>query len=129
MIDPPFRRYIAGDFKDSDERLRRASYSEVRERIGRARRMDVSELSMEQVASRVGLIMDGYRTMIRPLELNGAFRARKNVGGKLFDHVSELWYPPASVITSRGRFNRAREPLLYVCNTGAASVYSQSERP
>jgi hypothetical protein len=67
MSDPRFRPYIAGDFKGSDERLKGASYSEVRERIGRARRMNVHELSMEQVASRVGLIMDGYRTMIRPL--------------------------------------------------------------
>lgn len=123
MIDPPFRRYIAGDFKDSDERLRRVSYSEVRERIARARRMNVHELSMEQVAARVALIMDGYRTMIRPLELNGAFRARKNGGGKIFDHVSELWYPPASVITSRGRFNRPHEPLLYVCNTGPGAIF------
>jgi hypothetical protein len=123
VTDPPFRRYIAGNFKNSDERLRRASYSQVRERIARARRMNVHELSMEQVAFRIGLIMDGYRTMIRPLELNGAFRARKNVGSKLFEHVSELWYPPASAITSRGRFNQPHEPLLYVCNTAHGAAF------
>src|SRR5438093_13474648 len=67
---------------DAGKPARRASYSEVCERVRRARRMNLRELSMEQVASRIGLIMDGYRTMIRPVELNGAFRARKNVEGK-----------------------------------------------
>jgi hypothetical protein len=61
--------------------------------------------------------------MNRPIELNGAFRARKNVGSKLFNHVSELWYPPIASITSRGRFNQAHEPLLYVCNTAPGSLF------
>lgn len=109
--------------RDASERLRRASYSEVRERIHRARLMDVANLSMEQVTSRVGLIMDGYRTMNRPVELNGAFRARKNFGSKLFNHVSELWYPPTAAIISRGRLNQAHESPLYVCNTAPGALF------
>lgn len=123
MSEPISRRYLAGGHKNSDDRLKHASYSEVRERIQRARRMKVRDLSPEQVASRIGLIMDGYRTMVRPLELNGGFRARKNVDGKLFERTSEIWYPPASAITSRGRFNDVHEPLLYICNTGAGAAF------
>jgi hypothetical protein len=99
------------------------SYVNVSQRISRARQMDVRTLSAQQVAERMRIIMDDYRTMIIPVQLNGVFRARRNPDGDPFRSASELWYPPAKLIQRRGRFNSSGEPVFYASNRASGAVF------
>jgi hypothetical protein len=94
----------------------KVSYSDLRQRISKALTMDVSNLSSSVVDSRVGAILDGYHTRLVTANLNGVFRARKNVGLQLFYNISELWYPKAQFVTRRGRFNEPNHPVFYACS-------------
>ena len=104
-------------------RLARIPYGDLRARIARARRMDVARLSGEQVFQRIGRLMDGYTTFQLPILLNGVFRARKNPASSPFDNTRDLWYPPASAITRRGRFNEEGESVFYACNKANGAFF------
>jgi hypothetical protein len=104
------------------DRLQNTTLREVKERVRRARNMDVRSLSVDQVTQRIGLIMDGYHTVVISVQLNGLYRARKNIEGKPFETVSELWYPPAAAVRSRGRFNEVGVPVFYACNRVPGAV-------
>ena len=98
------------------EKLQRISYSDLRDRINRARTMDAQTLMPASIKARVGMIMDGYHTIVIDAAMNGIYRARKNVGETPFVTTAELWYPPASVVRTRGRFNEIGTPMFYASN-------------
>jgi len=85
--------------------------------------MDVRSLTDRQVAERIRIIMDGYSTMILPLQLNGVFRARKNEDAEPFRSASELWYPPAQLVRRRGRFNAPGETVFYASNRAPGAIF------
>jgi hypothetical protein len=97
------------------ERLRRKGYADVVSSVRRARTMDTRSLTTEQIDHRIGRVMDGYRTVVIKAQMNGLYRARKNVGETPWESVSDLWYPPASVVRNRGRFNEPGESVFYAC--------------
>jgi RES domain len=105
------------------ERLQRKSYSEIVARLQRARNMDVRSLTSSQVDKRIGLIMDGYPTVVIRAQMNGLYRARKNHGDEPWQSVSDLWYPPASAVRARGRFNEPGSSVFYACNRSTGAIY------
>lgn len=105
------------------ETLQKVSYAEIITRLTRARKMNVSGLSAEDVDRRVGLIMNGYHTVAIKGQLNGLYRARKNIGDQPCQSTSDLWYPPASAVLNRGRFNEPGAPVFYACNRGVGAIF------
>jgi hypothetical protein len=105
------------------DRLQKTSLIELKQRISRARTMDVRTLTTDQVDQRIGQLMDGYHTVVIAVQLNGLYRARKNIDDKPFERVSELWYPPAAAVRSRGRFNEIGAPVFYACNRVPGAVF------
>ncbi len=85
--------------------------------------MDLRDVPAEVVDQRIGKIMDGYYTVVIAAETNGVYRARRNHNGKPFESASDLWYPPASVIRARGRFNEPGESVFYACNRAPGAVF------
>lgn len=57
-------------------------------------------------------VMKHYSVEIGNPSLTPMYRARRNEASRLFNHVTELWYPPAKFV-SPGRLNAANNPLLY----------------
>ncbi len=107
---------------DRTHPLLRVSLSDLRARISRARAMDLKSLTDDQVFGRMARLADGYMKRRDPLVANMVFRARRNETRKPFEHASELWYPPASVV-ERGRFNAAEQPVFYVANRFHAAIF------
>jgi RES domain len=85
--------------------------------------MDVRSLSTDQVDQRILRIMDGYHTVVISVQLNGLYRARKNIDDKPFERISDLWYPPAAAVRSRGRFNEVGVPVFYACNRVPGAIF------
>lgn len=108
---------------EPEDRLQRTGYAELRERIKRARRMDAQALTPASLKTRIGLIMDGYHTVVIDAAMNGVYRARKNVGDAPFLTTAELWYPPATVVRSRGRFNAIGAPMFYASNRMNGAIF------
>lgn len=108
---------------ESLKRLRATSLYDLKERIRRARTLDLSAASDEVIEARIGKIMDGYQTNYLSVAMNGVFRARQNLGTTLYTNVSELWYPKPEFITRRGRFNEAGSPKFYVSNTARGAMF------
>jgi hypothetical protein len=108
---------------DEIERLQRKRFADIVVALGRARKMDVRSLSSQEVDRRIGLIMDGYRTVTITAQMNGLYRARKNVGDEPWTSTSDLWYPPASAVRRRGRFNEPGTSVFYACNRAPGAVH------
>lgn len=102
--------------------LMRVSAADLRGRIARARSMDLTRLSDEQVFQRLARLADGYTKRQDQLQTNMLFRARRNESRQPFQHASELWHPPSSVV-GRGRFNSAGEPVFYTSNRFHAAIF------
>jgi hypothetical protein len=105
------------------DRLRKKSFVSLLSTISRARSMDVAELSPEEVDHRIGSIMDGYRTVTITAQMNGLYRARKNIGDEPWPSTADLWYPPATAVLNRGRFNEPGTSVFYACNRAASAIY------
>jgi hypothetical protein len=108
---------------DATDRLHRKSRADLAVTLQRARGMDVRSLTSEQVDRRIGLIMDGYRTVVINAQMNGLYRARKNRGEEPWGSVSDLWYPPAAAVRTRGRFNEPGSSVFYACNRSTGAIY------
>lgn len=107
---------------DNDHPLLKVRLLDLRAKVDRARSMDLKALTDEQVFQRIARLCDGYTKRYDPLFTNLVFRARPQNKGEVFQHVSEVWYPPAEKV-SRGRFNAAGEPVLYVSNRPHAAIF------
>ena len=102
--------------------LLRVGLSDLRGRISRARTMDLQSLSDDQVFGRVARLADGYMKRPDALVATMVFRARRHDTRSPFNHASEVWHPPASVV-KRGRFNAVGEPVFYVANRFHAAIF------
>ena len=105
------------------DRLQNTSHRDLIARLNRAREMDVHTLDREIIDRRIGLIMDGYHTVVIKAEMNGLYRARKNVGDRPFEKTSELWYPPSAMVRSRGRFNEPGASVFYASNRSTTAIH------
>jgi hypothetical protein len=85
--------------------------------------MDVRALSSQEVDRRIGRIMDGYRTVVIKAQMNGLYRARKNIGEEPWQSTSTLWYPPSSAVRNRGRFNEPGTSVFYACNRATGAIH------
>jgi hypothetical protein len=103
--------------------LKQISYLDLKSKLNCARQMDVGALSAEEVAERIGLsVMEGYWTNLIRAEMTGLYRARKNNGIDPWLSIEKLWYPPASKIDKRGRFNEIGKSVFYACDTFAGAI-------
>jgi hypothetical protein len=92
--------------------------------------MNLADLTNEQVEARIGPLLDGYATKLVHIRTNGVFRARLVPPDiDLFDHASELWYPPTSAAGRAGRFNRAGEVKFYCSNRVQAALLEMRAKP
>jgi hypothetical protein len=105
------------------ETLQQISYVDLRSKLNCARQMDVGALSAEEVAERIrSSVMAGYWTNLIRAEITGLYRARKNNGIDPWLSIEKLWYPPASKIDKRGRFNEIGKSVFYACDTFAGAI-------
>lgn len=94
---------------------------EIREEIRALESLDLRDHEPGEVLRRVRSICRGYMWMTRVIrEEFFAFRARRL--SEPPESVSELWYPPPSLITRIGRANGENEPVLYTSSNGVTAV-------
>ena len=93
--------------------LDKISILELRRRIASLRTADLKRLSNEGATYRIGRVIDQYQFQLRPLQLTGVYRARRNKPGEVFSSASELWYPPARVATRPNRLNGINQVRFY----------------
>jgi hypothetical protein len=105
------------------DRLQKKHFTDVLASITRARNMDVRALSSAEVDRRIGLIMDGYHTVVIKAQMSGLYRARKNIDDTPWQSIADLWYPPPSVVLNRGRFNEPGTSAFYACNRATGAIY------
>lgn len=104
-------------------RLRRRSRLDLRRQISAAKRWNLSDLTEAEVYERTSRLLVGYALKLIEIGSQGVYRARINIGEELFANVNELWYPPASVVSRRGRFNGVGESKFYCSNRLHAAIY------
>jgi hypothetical protein len=92
--------------------LRGVPYSSLLQRISKARNIDLSQATDDQIRRSVGQIMHGFTTIVLDLALTGAYRARVNPDSRPFSNVSELWYPPVTLHNPSRALQRARRSNL-----------------
>src|SRR5438094_10302643 len=81
------------DFQMTGQRRRPLSdisTFDLRSRIASLRRADLKTLSTEAAAYRIGRVIDQYPFQIRPMQLNGVYRASPNKPGEVFSSASQL---------------------------------------
>ncbi len=101
--------------------LSERTVAEIREEIHALESLDLRDREHDELLRRVRSICRGYMWMTRVIrEEFFAFRARRLSVPP--DSVSELWYPPASLITRIGRANGVNEPVLYTSSNGVTAV-------
>jgi hypothetical protein len=103
--------------------LERVSIIELRRHLSNLRAADFRTLTDDAVRYRIGRIINDYPFQIRPLELNGLYRARPNRQGELFTAAHQLWYPPATAIVRPSRMNRPGQVLFYASSMPNTAVY------
>lgn len=106
-----------------NEKLQNRHFVDLIASINRVRNLDVHALSSAEVTRRIALIMDGYHTVVIKAQMNGLYRARKNIGDTPWGSTTDLWYPPPSVVQNRGRFNEPGTSMFYACNRSTGAVY------
>ena len=62
----------------------------------------------------VNAIFSDYSCLTRIIESKQSWRARKNIGEGLFNHVNELWYPKPEYVKEFGRMNQPEKPVFYI---------------
>lgn len=93
----------------------------LEELIDRFRSQDLATASDEDISAQIQKIMDGYACYTRTVSMSACYRARINES-HVFQHVSELWYPPASAVTNPGRVNRTGNSVFYVASSQDTAI-------
>lgn len=94
--------------------LDRISIADIRSRIKRLELQDTRSLDYDYTLESVAKLMTGYSQFPRTLDAQYGFRARLHDTQQLYEHVSELWYPPAETVKRFGRLNPPGKSLLYL---------------
>lgn len=89
--------------------------AELRLKISEFKAANLSKLSYDQIANRMGRIMHQYAVTLGDLWFQGPlYRARINKPNQDFRNVSDLWYRTEKVDEiTMGRFNKNGEGLFY----------------
>jgi hypothetical protein len=94
---------------------------EIRREIRALENLDLRAHGPDEFFPRVRSISRGYMWMTRVIRDEFfAFRARRLSAPP--ESVSELWHPPARLITRIGRANDVNEPVLYTSSNGVTAV-------
>lgn len=103
--------------------INRVSIHRLRERLARLRALNLDLHSVNDLEERVAIVLDQVPIFPFPIAMNGVYRARARDADKpAYSRVSELWYPPASVV-GMGRLNNAGQSLFYAANTPHTAIY------
>lgn len=108
--------------------LSERTIEEIHEEIHAIESLDLRDQEPDELLRRVRSICRGYMWMTRVIgEEFFAFRARRLSVPP--DSVSELWYPPARLISRIGRANGVNEPVLYTSSNGVTAVSELRPEP
>jgi hypothetical protein len=112
---------MAKDRRRQVDVLSERTIEEIREEIHVLESLDLRDQEPDELLRRVRSICRGYMWMTRMIKKEAfAFRARRiSIPPGL---VSEMWYPPANLITRIGRANGVGEPMFYVSSNGVTAV-------
>jgi len=99
------------------------SIHDIRRRIDAARSLDTSQLTIDEIKRRYKLALKGYSFNLINGVMDFVYRARPNYGHSLFQHVSELWYPPAEKCLYLGRFNREGTSAFYCSDKPQTAIF------
>lgn len=64
-----------------------------------------------------------YDTRLAVSQPEALFRARPNKGAKLWENISDVWIPPKTEVTERGRFNSVGESKFYGAVNPEAALF------
>lgn len=81
------------------------------------------------VQQHVDAISPGYGCLTRIVDCKQSWRARKNIGDALFNHVSELWYPKPEHVKDFGRMNQPEKPVFYISASHQTAVLETRANP
>lgn len=98
------------------------SENRIAELIIALEKIDRARASFTDIRSLVQELFLGYSCLTRLIECHQSWRARKNIGSKLFTNVSELWYPKPSDVKRYGRVNQPGDPIFYVSASHQTSL-------
>jgi hypothetical protein len=116
------RRPPPGRGERTERSLSRISIFDLRRRVENLRKADFAALTDDAVKNRIGRVIHQYPFHIRALGLKGLLRARRNPAGQLFTQATELWYPPAPLVTRPSRLNRPGRVLFYASSHPITAV-------
>lgn len=109
-------------FPEHTAALRKVPLTTFYSRINRLKRVNPERLTEQQAFDRLSRALHGYVMRSVIIGTNGVFRARVGAPNALFRNVSELWYPPSSMVIRRGRFNGKGEAKFYCSSELHAAV-------
>lgn len=96
------------------------SLEDIRGLINEAEAIDLASHAASNLVPRVKAICKGYMWMTHKIEINAAYRARRITIRP--ERVSDVWYPPAHLVTRIGRANDVGESVLYISNNEATAL-------
>jgi hypothetical protein len=120
----PLERAFFDDSRAMQARLSQVTVRQVRRTIESLRNLDLSRVDLAVVRERVFKLLWFYTAETiwvndgRPI-----FRGRKNNGDAYFEHVDQLWYPPAPSVTSLGRANCPGSSVFYCCPDDSIPIF------
>lgn len=96
-------------------------YYEVKRRIEFLKRPSTALRPDDFINDQIARLLDSYHWRRVPTVMQGVFRARKNNNKCFFEHVDQLWYPPAEYVQA-GRFNHRNDPAFYAASEFSAAA-------
>lgn len=92
------------------------SFSHLKNELEEIRKLALRRCYSDELLDRLQKATIGYATTTISLEFARCFRARIISDDFKFNHVNELWVPPARLLRKFGRANAPYQPMLYVTN-------------
>ncbi len=97
--------------------------SDIISRYEKWKRLIIDGASIEEMKSVVRSVITGCAFQTLVTTSGKLYRARKNDGDKSFINISDLWYPPHSVIKQMGRANRIGQSMMYLAQDGRTAIF------
>lgn len=89
----------------------------VKQKIKALRLLDLQTVTESDLSMMLEELCNGYRVMTRHLSVPYFFRARLLTKIERYQHIKDLWHPPARALKKFGRANPPGEPMLYLSDT------------
>lgn len=98
--------------------LESKSFEEIENKINEFRSLNLKDLSIEQIKSKIHNIILGHLRKTYKVNPEGLTRGRKNINNQIFSSKDDLWYPNWDIIPKKdqklNRCNDLGEKMFYV---------------